>query len=122
MMARLRKIEKLNPKNMNINHYLNRLEQYFVANAIEADSSTSHRRRTILISVIGGKTYDIFPDLCLPDSFSSKSYAALRNILKGLVISEDTVSILVYKRKTPAFPILLLTFNVSLLHATLAPI
>ena len=117
-MARLRKIEKLNPKNMNINHYLNRLEQYFVANAIEADSSTSHRRRTILISVIGGKTYDIFPDLCLPDSFSSKSYAAL----KGLVITEDTVSILVYKRKTPAFPILLVTFNVSLLHATLAPI
>ena len=42
IMASLGKIEEFNPKTTNINHYLERLEQYFVANEVEADSTTSH--------------------------------------------------------------------------------
>ena len=94
IMASLGKIEEFYSKNTNVNHYLERLEQYFVANEVEADSSTSHRRRAILISVIGGKTYDILADLYSPASPSTKTYAELTTILKKqfalkkLVISE----------------------------------
>jgi len=48
-MGNLGKIEEFDPKNTNIYHYLDRLEQYFVADEVEADPSTSHRRRAILI-------------------------------------------------------------------------
>jgi len=41
-MASLGKIEEFDPKNTNIDHYLDRLEQYFMATKVEADSSTSH--------------------------------------------------------------------------------
>ena len=47
-----------------------------MANEVKADSSTSHRRRAILISVIGGKVYDVLADLCSP------AYAELTAILK----------------------------------------
>ena len=54
-MVTLRKIEEFYPKNTNIDHYLECLEQYFVANEVKAVSSSLHRHRAILISVIGGK-------------------------------------------------------------------
>ena len=66
-MASLGKTEELNPQNININHYLDCLKQYFVAK-VEVESSESHRHHAIFISVIGWKTYDILADLCLPDS------------------------------------------------------
>ena len=118
-MASLGKIEEFDPKNTNIDHYLDCLEEYFLANEVEADSSASHRRRAILISVIGGK------DLCSLASPSSNSYAELKAILKKqfapkrLVISERYRF---HKRKAPVFPNLPLNFSVWLLHATLAPI
>ena len=93
-MASLGKIEEFNPKNTNILHYLERLEQYFKANEVARDSATSHRRSAILISVIGGKTYDILADLCSPASPTTKSFAELTATLKKqfapkkLVISE----------------------------------
>lgn len=53
-MASLGKIEEFDPENTNINHYLDRLEQYFVANEVEADTSTSHRHRAILFQSFEG--------------------------------------------------------------------
>lgn len=94
-MASLGKIEEFNPKTTNINHYSERLEQCFTANEVEADSYMSHWRRAILISVTGGKTYDILGDLCSPVSPSSKYSADMKTILKSqfaptkLVISEQ---------------------------------
>jgi len=127
-MASLGKIEKFDPKNTNIDYYLDRLEQYFVAIEIGADSSTSHRRRAILISVIGGKVYDVLADLCSPASPSSRSCAELKAIsreqfaLKRLLSPKDTVFTPSYKRKAPVFPNLPLNLSGWLLHATLAPI
>ena len=44
----------------NINHYL---EHLFETNSVPADSGNSHKRRAILISVIGAKAYgSVFPD------------------------------------------------------------
>lgn len=81
-MATLGKIEEFNASHGNIERYLERLEQYFEANDVDQDSEEVHKRRAILISVIGAKTYDVLSDLCSPSSPASKSYTDLAKILK----------------------------------------
>ena len=94
IMPSLGKIEEFNPASTNIHRYLKRLEQYFVANGVPADSAESHKRRATLISVIGSKAYDVLSDLCSPTAPSAKTYAQLATILmnhfapKKLVIAE----------------------------------
>ena len=93
-MPSLGKIEEFNPATTNISRYLERLEQYFVANGVPADSAESHKRRATLISVIGSKPYDVLADLCSPDVPSAKTYAQLATTVKNhfapkrLVIAE----------------------------------
>ena len=93
-MPSLGKIEEFNSATTSINRYLERLEQYFVANSLPADSAESHKRRAILISVIGAKAYNVLSDPCSPTSPSEKTYAQLTTILKNhfapkkLVIAE----------------------------------
>ena len=93
-MPSLGKIEEFNSATTSINRYLERLEQYFVANSVPADSAESHKRRAILISVIGAKAYDVRSDLCSLTPPSVKMYAQLTTILtnhfapKKLVIAE----------------------------------
>ena len=93
-MPSLGKIEEFVPDSTNIDRYLERLEQYFVANGVPADSAESHKRRATLISVIGAKAYDVLSDLCSPSTPSQKTYAQLGTILKDhfalkkLVIAE----------------------------------
>ena len=93
-MPSLGKTEEFNSATTSINRYLERLEQYFVANSVPADSAESHKRRAILISVIGAKAYNVLLDLCSPIPPSEKTYAQLTTILKNhfapkkLVIAE----------------------------------
>ncbi|CAH3146199.1 unnamed protein product [Porites lobata] len=93
-MPSLGKIEEFNSATTSINRYLERLEQYFVANSVPANSAESHKRRAILISVIGAKAYHILSDLCSPTPPSEKTSAQLTTILKNhfppkkLVIAE----------------------------------
>ena len=54
-----------------------------MANSVPADSAGSHKRRAILISVIGAKAYDVLSDLCSPTPPSEKTYAQLTTILKN---------------------------------------
>ena len=81
--AKPRQIEEFNSATTSINRYLERLEQYFVANSVPADSAESHKRRAILISVIGAKAYDVVSDPCSPIPPSEKTYAQLTTILKN---------------------------------------
>ena len=93
-MPSLGKIEEFDPAATNITRYLERLDQYFVANGVPVDSAESHKRRATLISVVGAKTYDVLSDLCSPTIPSEKTYAQLATILKDhfapkkLVIAE----------------------------------
>ena len=93
-MPSLGKIEEFDPDSTNIDRYLERLEQYFVANGVPADSTDRHKRRATLISVMGAKAYDVLSDLCSPSTPSQKTYAQLATILKDhfapkkLVIAE----------------------------------
>ena len=93
-MPSVSKIEEFNSATTSINRYLDRLEQYFVANSVPANSAESHKRRAILISVIGAKAYHVLSDLCSPTPPSEKTSAQLTTILKNhftpkkLVIAE----------------------------------
>ena len=93
-MTSLGKIEEFNPTSTNIARYLERIEQYFEANDVPADTAEVNKRRAILISAIGARTYDVLSDHCSPDSPSTKTYTQLAAILKDhyapkkLVIAE----------------------------------
>ena len=82
-MPSLGKIQEFNSSTSSISRYLERLEQYFVTNSVPADSAESHKRRAILISVIGAKAYDVVSDPCSPIPPSEKTYAQLTTILKN---------------------------------------
>ena len=90
-MPSLGKIEEFNSATTSINRYLERLEQYLVANSVPADSAGSHKRRAILISVIGAKAYDVLSDLCSPIPPSEKTYAQLTTILKNHLAPKNLV-------------------------------
>ncbi|KAJ8912466.1 hypothetical protein NQ315_014566 [Exocentrus adspersus] len=57
--------------------YLERLEQYFIANFIDED-----RRVAVLLTVIGPQTYKILRDLCDPILPKNKAYTDLCSLLK----------------------------------------
>ncbi|PFX26219.1 Uncharacterized protein K02A2.6 [Stylophora pistillata] len=73
-MPKLGKIEEFDPTSTNINCYLERLEQYFIANGVGADTGERFKRRATLISVIGSKAYDVLSDLCSSEAPSKKTY------------------------------------------------
>ena len=82
-MPSLEKIEAFEPNSQNMKRYLERLEQYFVANNIPEDNQYRHRRRAILISAIGAAAYDTLSDQCSPALPSSKTFNDLRGILQS---------------------------------------
>lgn len=57
--------------------YVERLEQYFVANEIES----AERKRAILLSVCGAKTYQLIRDLTSPAKPAEKSYAEIVDLV-----------------------------------------
>ncbi|KAJ8969836.1 hypothetical protein NQ317_005286 [Molorchus minor] len=59
------------------NLYLERLEQYFIANFIEED-----RRVAVLLTVIGSQTYKILRDLCDPVLPKDKTFEDICVLLK----------------------------------------
>ena len=96
-MPGLARIQEFYSATTSINRYLERLEQYFVANSVPADSTESHKGRLIVISVIGVKAYHVLSDLCSPTPTSEKTYAQLTTILKKSFRTEETG----YRRKIP---------------------
>ena len=90
-MPSLGKIEGFNSATTSINRYLERLEQYFLANNFPTDFSESHKRRAILISVIGAKAYDVLSDLSSPTPPSEKTYAQLTTMLKNYFATKKLV-------------------------------
>ena len=82
MTSSLDKIAEFDPASTNINSYLERLEQYFIAKGVPADTGERFISRATLISVIGFKAYDVLSHLCSPEAPSEKTYGDLATILK----------------------------------------
>ena len=70
--------------------YTERLEQYFVAHAVE----DADKKRAVLLTVVGKETYSLLSNLVAPAKPASKSYGELVAVLKAhlkpkvLVIAE----------------------------------
>ncbi|KAK3773177.1 hypothetical protein RRG08_013763 [Elysia crispata] len=75
-IAALGRIEEFDPAQKDLESYLERLEQYFVANDV-----TEAKRTAVLLSVIGAKTYEVLKSLVAPDKPSAKSYPDLKAVL-----------------------------------------
>ena len=57
--------------------YVERMEQYFLAN----DVTEAAKKRAILLSVVGDKTYKLIRDLVAPKKPTEKSYKELVELL-----------------------------------------
>ena len=75
-IAALGRIEEFDPAQNDLESYLERLEQYFVANDVK-----EAKRTAVLLSVIGSKTYEVLKSLVAPDKPSAKSYPDLKAVL-----------------------------------------
>ena len=91
MAAAFGKIDEFDAySDQNWDEYIERLEHYFVANGIDEAS----KKRSILLTVCGHKTYSLIRSLASPDKPGDKTYAALKVLIhnhlkpKPLVIAE----------------------------------
>ena len=72
-----------------IGTYLERIQLFFVANAVEDDKKVA-----VLLTVIGSNTYSLLADLAAPDAPSTKTFAELSELLtnhfqpKKMVVAE----------------------------------
>lgn len=63
--------------------YKDRLEQWFLANDVDADEKGQIKRRAILVSSLSENTYRLVRDLALPSNITSLSYGHLVKLLDG---------------------------------------
>ena len=78
-MSLLGTLEKFELQTDNWLEYVERIEQYFIANAIdEAD-----KKRGILLTVIGSETYSLLRSLISPAKPADKTFSQLVDVLKA---------------------------------------
>jgi len=77
-MAQFGKIGEFNEQGEYIENYLERLDQYFLANDIQ-----DGKKAALLISTVGAKPYGIMKNILAPDPPSTKNYQTLCETLKG---------------------------------------
>jgi hypothetical protein len=66
--------------------YIERLEQYFLANDVD-----NGKKIPVLLSVIGGPTYSLLKDLNAPDKPANKTYQEIVDVLKNHLSPKSTV-------------------------------
>lgn len=66
-------VSAFSPRSGNWRAYIERLEDYFVANSIKS----AQKKRAILLSVCGPKTYELIRDLVLPAKPSDKTFTQI---------------------------------------------
>ena len=77
IMTTIGKIESFDDTNENWETYVERVEQFFLANNIDDD----HKVPTLL-SLIGGKTYALLRDLLAPEKPATKSFQQIVTTLQ----------------------------------------
>ena len=75
--------EEFNPTDGDIESYLDRLSQYFIAVDILDNDANKAKRKAILLSSIGGATYKTLKDLSFPQQPHEKAFEDLCKLLKG---------------------------------------
>ena len=94
-MALIGKVEEFQ-ENDNWIEYAERLEDYFTANEI----TDNGKKRAVLLSSCGAKTYKLIRNLVAPGKPTDKSFAELVNIVKNHLNSR--LSSIVYRHNSTA--------------------
>ena len=76
-MALLGRIDSINLKTDNITEYIERVEQYFIAN----DVTDEKKQTAIFLTVIGNETYSLLRNLLAPESLAGKTLKTLSETL-----------------------------------------
>ena len=95
-MASIGKIEEFN-KNDSWVEYTERVEQYFAANEI----TDNHKKRAILLSVCGAKTYKLIRNLVNPRKPTEKSFAELVTLVKNHLSPRPSLIMYRFKFNSP---------------------
>ena len=66
-----------NPDSEDIESYLERLQEYFIAYDIKSETETVAKRRAILLTSIGSNVYRVLKDLSYPDAPNTKTFDQL---------------------------------------------
>ena len=74
-------LTEFNTSEDNWEEYIERLEQYFVANDIK-DTDLVKRKRAVLLSSVGQRTYALIKTLLAPLKPTDKSYDELVKLVK----------------------------------------
>ena len=72
-----------NPESEDIESYLERLQEYFIAYDIKNDADNAAKRRAILLTSIGSGAYRVIRDLSFPDAPNTKTFDQLATPLRG---------------------------------------
>ena len=72
-----------NPESEDIESYLERLQEYFIAYDIKNDADNAAKRRAILLTSIGSGAYRVLKDLSFPDAPNTKTFDQLATLLRG---------------------------------------
>ena len=72
-----------NPESEDIESYLERLQQYFIAYDIKNDGGNVAKRKAILLTSIGRVAYRVLKDLSFPDAPNTKTFDQLATLLRG---------------------------------------
>ena len=72
-----------NPDSVDIESYLERLQEYFIAYDIKSETETAAKRRAILLTSIGSNVYRVLKDLSYPDAPNTKTFDQLATLLRS---------------------------------------
>ena len=82
-MADRPSFDVFNPESEDIESYLERLQQYFIAYDIKNDEGNVAKRKAILLTSIGSGAYGVLKDLSFPDAPNTKTFDQLATLLHG---------------------------------------
>ena len=77
-----RLFEEFNSNDGDIETYIDRLEQYFIAMDLEEKEENNKKRKAILITSLGTDTYKTIRDLSYPEKVQDKSFNDITEMLK----------------------------------------
>ena len=79
------KIEAFDETNDDCNAYVERIEQYFIANEIK-----DNKQVAVMLSLMGNKTYGLLSNLAAPAKPSSLSFKTIVETLQKASVTETT--------------------------------
>ena len=72
-----------NAESEDIESYIERLQEYFIAFDIKNDTNSPAKRRAILLTFTGSGAYRVLKDLSFPEAPNTKTFDQLVTLLRG---------------------------------------